>query len=84
MASVVIIIVFHVLMLLVGLGIVTHVVPERVVSSLLGYLHNAIGITTASREIVTMIALIWIGATVVIVDGCIFLLVSLTRLSNSG
>ncbi len=82
--AIVVIIVFHVLMLLMGLGIVTQVVPVRVVGTFLGYLHNTIGITTPSQEKVTMIALIWIAAGVVIVDGCIFLLVAITRLSNSG
>ncbi len=79
-----IMIAFHILMLLLGLGIMTQLVPMRVVSSLLGYLHNTIGITTPSQEKVKTIALIWIGTTVVIVDGCIFLLVAITRLSSSG
>jgi hypothetical protein len=35
-------------------------------------------------EKVKTIALIWIGATIVIVDGCLFLLVAITRLSSSG
>jgi hypothetical protein len=79
-----IIIVFHILMLLLGLGIATQLVPVRLVSSLLGYLHNTIGISTPPPEKARTIALIWIGATIIIVDGCIFLLVSITRLSSSG
>jgi hypothetical protein len=79
-----IMIAFHILMLLLGLGIVTQLIPVRLVGNFLGYLHNTIGITTPSHEKAKTIALIWIGTTVVIVDGCIFLLVSITRLSSSG
>jgi hypothetical protein len=78
------IVVFHVLMLLIGLGIVVRAVPPQLVSSLLGYLHNTIGITTPAPEQVRMIALIWIGSVIIIVDGCLFLLVLITRLSNTG
>jgi hypothetical protein len=79
-----IIIAFHVLMLLLALGTVTQFIPVRLVGTFLGYLHNTIGITTPSVEKVKMIALVWIGSITFIVDGCIFLLVSITRLSNSG
>ena len=78
------IVLFHVLMLLLGLGIVSRVVPTQLVSNMLGYLHKTIGITTPSLEQVRMIALIWIGSTVIIVDGCLFLLVFITSLSNTG
>jgi hypothetical protein len=71
-------------MLLIGLGIVVRAVPPQLVSSLLGYLHNTIGITTPAPEQVRMIALIWIGSVIIIVDGCLFLLVLITRLSNTG
>ena len=78
------IVAFHVLMLLLGLGIVSRVVPSERVSNMLGYLHKAIGITTPFPEQVRTVALIWIGSTVIIVDGCLFLLVFITSLSNSG
>ncbi len=78
------IVVFHALMLLFGLGIVSRVVPLQLVSNMLGYLHNTIGITTPSMEQVRMVALIWIGSVIVIVDGCLFLLVLITKLSNTG
>jgi hypothetical protein len=78
------IVLFHLLMLVLGLSIGTGIVRLQLVSDLLGYLHNTIGITTPSLENVKMIALIWIGSLIIIVDGCIFLLVSITRLSNSG
>jgi len=78
------IVVFHVLMLLLGLGIASRVVPTQLVTTMLGYLHKTIGITTPSPEQVRMIALIWIGSTVIIVDGCLFLLVFIASLSNTG
>ena len=78
------IVAFHALMLLLGLGIVSRVVPSERVSNMLGYLHKAIGITTPFPEQVRTVALIWIGATIIIVDGCLFMLVFITSLSKSG
>ena len=77
-------VVFHVLTLLLGIGIVTRVVPVEVVSNMLGYLHKTIGITTPRSEQVRTIALIWLGSVIVIVDGCLLLLVFITKLVNSG
>jgi len=74
------IIVFHVLMAAVALGIVARIVPAQLISGALGYLHTAIGITTPRPEQVRMIALIWMGSTVVIVDGCLLLLVLIAYL----
>jgi len=67
---------------LLGLGIASRAIPEAFVANVLGYLHKTIGITTPSPEQVRMIALIWIGATVLIVDGCLFFLVFVTSLLN--
>jgi hypothetical protein len=78
------IILFHALMLLMGLGIATRIVPAKPVSNILGYLHNAIGITTPPPGQVRMVALIWIGSVIVIADGFLFLLVLIARLSNAG
>jgi hypothetical protein len=78
------IVAFHVLMLLLGLGIVSRLIPAQLVSDVLGYLHNTIGVTTPSLEQVRMVALIWIGSVILIVDGCLFLLVFITSLSNTG
>ena len=78
------IVAFHIVMLLLGLGIMSRVVPPELVSNTLGYLHKTIGITTPSQQQVRTVALIWIGSTVVIVDGCVFLLVFIVSLSNSG
>jgi len=78
------VVVFHVLMVLLGLGIVSRIVPTARVSGMLGYLHNIIGITAPPLEQVRTVALIWIGSTVVIVDGCLFLLVFIAKMANSG
>jgi hypothetical protein len=78
------IVVFHVVMLLLGLVIGSRVVSTDLVSNMLGYLHKTIGITTPSLKQVRTVALIWIGAAIIIVDGFLFLLVFITRLSNPG
>ncbi|MGD0509096.1 MAG: hypothetical protein ABSA27_14935 [Terriglobales bacterium] len=72
--------VFHVLMFLLGLALVTRAVPVERVSDMLGYLHNAIGVSMPPLGQVRTIALIWIGATIIIVDGCIFLLFFITKM----
>jgi len=79
-----VILVFHAVMVLLGLGIVSRVVPPPLVSDMLGYLHKTIGITTPPPELVRMVALIWIGSVIVIADGCLFLLVFIARLSTTG
>jgi hypothetical protein len=71
-------------MLLLGLGVGSRVVPTELVSNMLGYLHKTIGITTPSLEQVRTVALIWIGSTIIIVDGFLFLLVIITKLSSAG
>jgi hypothetical protein len=78
------IVVFHVVMLLLGLGVGSRVVATDLVSNMLGYLHKTIGITTPSLKQVRTVALIWIGSTIIIVDGFLFLLVFITKLSNPG
>lgn len=72
------IIVFHVVMLLVGLAVATRLISEQLISDALSYLHTTIGITTPAPQQSRMIALIWIGSTVVIVDGCLLLLLFIT------
>jgi hypothetical protein len=78
------IVAFHILMLLLGLIIVSRAVAVERVSNALGYLHKTIGITTPSPAQVRMVALIWIGSVIIIVDGCLFLLLLITKLSNAG
>lgn len=78
------IIAFHVLMLLLALGIATQAVPAHLVGTILNYLHNSIGITTPPVEKVRTLALVWIGSTVLIVDGCLFLTVLIASISHAG
>ncbi len=74
----------HAFILLLGIGIASRVVATRLVSGMIGYLHKTIGITTPAPEQVRMVALIWLGSVVVIVDGCLFLLLFIARLSRPG
>jgi hypothetical protein len=76
------IIAFHVLMLALGIVIATRLVSLQVIGHLLGYLHKSIGITTPATEQVRTVALIWIGSLIVMVDGCLFLLLFITRMSS--
>jgi hypothetical protein len=76
------IVVFHILLLLLGLGVATRLVPTSRVGNTLGYLHKAIGITTPTAGQVRMVALIWIGSILVMIDGCLFLLVFITKISS--
>jgi hypothetical protein len=78
------IIAFHVLVVLTGLAVLTRIVPTESVSRFLGYVHNIIGITEPAAEQVRMIGVIWIASVMVVVDGCLLLLVLITRFSTSG
>jgi hypothetical protein len=78
------IVLFHILMVLLGLGIAARIVPPQRVGDVFGYLHTTIGIITPALEQVRMIALIWIASTIVIVDGCLLLLVFITSKLSSG
>jgi len=77
------IILFHIVLILLGLTIVTGVLPTARVSNALSYLHKSIGITTPSAKQVRMVVLIWIGSAIVMLDGCLLLLLVLTSLSNT-
>lgn len=77
-----VIIAFHVLMLLFVLIVLSGVLSLNRLSNALGYLHKSIGITTAPLEQTRVVALVWIGSVVAIVDGCLVLLVLVTRLSH--
>jgi len=74
------VIAFNVLMVLLGASVATSVVPEKPLSSMLGYLHTTIGISTPPSDKVRMVALIWIACMIIIVDGLLFLLVLLTSI----
>jgi len=72
------IVVINVVMLLLCAMVGTRIVPSSVLTSVLDWLHNTIGITSPPRERVRMAALIWMGSTIVIVDGALFMLVFFT------
>jgi hypothetical protein len=74
------IVVFHVVMVLFALGVMSKVVPVQFVGNMLDNLHKTLGITTPPPEQTRTIALVWIGSTIIIVDGSVFLLVFVTRL----
>ena len=73
------IVIFHVVMVLLGLGITSRVISVQSVNDTLDYLHKTIGITTPSLEQTQTVALVWIGSTILIVDGSLFLLVFMTK-----
>jgi hypothetical protein len=77
-----VIVVFHIVLLLLGLGIMTRFVSPSRVGEAVGYLHKAIGITTPLASQGKMVALIWIGAVLIIIDGCLFLLFFITKISS--
>lgn len=74
------IVVFHVVMVLLALGVMSKIVPVQLVGNMLDNLHKTLGITIPPPEQTRTIALVWIGSTIIIVDGSVFLLVFITRL----
>ena len=74
-------VVFHVVAVLMGLGIGCRVIPAQFVADMIGYLHNAIGITTPSPDQVRIAALIWIGAAIFMVDGILLFFILVTSMS---
>lgn len=74
------IIIFHAVLLLLALGIAGRAVSVETVGNALGYLHTTIGITTPPTRQVRMFALIWIGSTIVIADGCVLLMLLIVKL----
>ena len=76
------VVVFNVLMVLLGLGVASPVVPAKLLGDMLGYLHTTIGITTPAPEKVRVVVLIWVASVIIIVDGLLLLLVVLTSISG--
>lgn len=72
------IVLFNAVMLLLCAMVASQIVPTSLVSAVLDWLHNTIGITSPPREKVRIVALIWMGSTIVIVDGALFMLVFFT------
>jgi hypothetical protein len=77
------IVAFHIVMLLLLACVAARIVPTELLTTLVGVLHKSIGITTPNENQVRTIALIWVGSTIVIVDGCLLLLVFVTRFSTA-
>jgi hypothetical protein len=73
-------VVFNIMMLLLCGAVGSRVVPEYVVGGVLDWLHNAIGITLPPADKQRMVAIIWLGSTMVIVDAVLFMLVFFTTL----
>ncbi|MBZ5656927.1 MAG: hypothetical protein LAO56_16810 [Acidobacteriia bacterium] len=76
------VVVFNVLLVLLGCAVASPVVPAKLLSNILGYLHTTIGITTPGPDKIRMVALIWIASLIVIVDGMLFLLVFFASISG--
>jgi hypothetical protein len=76
------IVAFHIVMLALGVAVGARVVSPQFVSGLVGYLHKSIGITMPAIEQVRTVALIWIASVVVMVDGSIFLVLFISRVSR--
>jgi len=74
--------IFNVIMVLVGAGVATRILPPRVYTGLIEALHGTVGITTPTQEKMWMIALVWIGSVIILVDGLIFLMVFLIHRIN--
>ena len=73
---------FHVVAVSLGIGILTGVLPMRLIADLIGYLHKSIGITTPSPVQVKTAALIWIGSAIVGVDGILVFFIAITSMSH--
>ena len=76
------VVVFNVLTVLLGIAVASPVVPVKLLSDVLGYLHTIIEITTPAPDKVRMVALIWVASVIVIVDGLLLLLVVLTSIAG--
>jgi len=74
------IICFHLLIVILAIGVLARLIPQNLVESTLGYLHGTVGITVPPVQQARTFALVWIGVALVIVDGCLALLFFITKL----
>lgn len=74
------VIVFNVVMLILCIAVATRLVPSHLISAVLEWLHNTIGITLPAFEEQRTVAIVWLGSTIVIVDAVLFMLVFFTTL----
>lgn len=71
------IVAFNVAMIVLGAVVASGIVSASFMSNALLWLHGMIGITSPAPDKARVYALIWIGSTLAIVDGLLFLLVFL-------
>jgi hypothetical protein len=71
---------FNIVMLAVAAAVGSGLVPASLNRAALDWMHNTIGITAPPEHKERMVALVWIGSTIVIVDGVLVMLVFLTSL----
>lgn len=74
------IVVFNVVMLAIAAAVGSGLVPANLNRAALDWMHNTIGITAPPEHRERMVALVWIGSTIVIVDGVLLMLVFFTSL----
>ncbi len=72
--------VFNVVMFGLCAVVGSGIVPANPMRLALDWMHNTIGITSPPEEKVRMVALLWLGSIIVIVDGVLFMLVFFTSL----
>jgi hypothetical protein len=65
---------FNILMVLLGAGILKGLISARWFASFMDLLHNTIGITTPTEQQIRLALLLWIGFTLLIVDGTLYLI----------
>jgi len=59
---------FNILMILLGIGVLTRVVPVRFLTGFITALHYTIGISTPNQDQVRRAVIVWIISMLVIVD----------------
>jgi hypothetical protein len=74
------VVVFNFVMLGLCAVVGSGLVPANPMRLALDWMHNTIGITSPPEEKVRMVALLWLGSIIVIVDGVLFMLVFFTSL----
>jgi hypothetical protein len=65
---------FNILLILLAAGVLTQVIPTRLFDPLIELLHGTVGISTPPPKSIRVAVVIWIAATLVIVDGMIYLM----------
>jgi hypothetical protein len=73
------IVLFNIVMVALGAATGSGIMPTSLIGAVLDWTHNTVGITSPPPEKARMVALIWIGSTIVIVDGTLLMLVFFTR-----